>query len=349
MAARVTCRCGWSKTYPSLGKAEFNARRHVCTAGQKTKARRATRYRRCARCGLEATYDDATVAEARHWFSKHSCRKVEDAMVRAAQRDAREALIDRTPKPCLHKVAEHEHGTYAAYVLDRCRCLPCARANSDYEANRTRQIAYGRWNQRIPAGPVREHVRSLMDAGIGLKRIVKISGVSQGSLWKLMYGKRQADGTQQPSRRILRETAEKLYAIDPDWTGDELPLADGARVPADVCVGVTRRIQALVALGWSQSKLAAQLGIQRSNFRLTEYQWSLRWQTVKAVRALYEELSMTLPPEDDWRQRIAASRARNYAAARGWAPPLAWDDDQIDDPTASPNPTGADIDLEEVS
>ena len=107
MSARATCRCGWTRTYPSPTAAEFNARRHVC----KTGPRRATRQYRCARCGLSQTYEDATATEARYWFSLHSCRKVEDAMLRAAQREAREALIDRAPKPCLHKQADHQHGS----------------------------------------------------------------------------------------------------------------------------------------------------------------------------------------------------------------------------------------------
>ena len=141
-------------------------------------------------------------------------------MLRRAMAEQREALIDREPKPCTHKVADHQCGTRAKYVLDRCRCLPCSKANSEAETWRERQKAYGRYNKYVPAGPVREHVRSLMDAGVGLKRLVVVAGVPQGTLWKLVYGKRQADGTQQPSRRVTRETAEKLFAVDPDWTGE---------------------------------------------------------------------------------------------------------------------------------
>lgn len=36
------------------------------------------------------------------------------------------------------------------------------------------------------------------------------------------------------------------------------------------------------------------------------------------------------------REKIAAARARNYAWANGWAPPLAWDDDVIDLPDGKP-------------
>jgi hypothetical protein len=41
-------------------------------------------------------------------------------------------------------------------------------------------------------------------------------------------------------------------------------------------------------------------------------------------------------PEHGQRTRIAASRARRHAAQRSSAPPLAWDDELIDDPAAAP-------------
>jgi hypothetical protein len=69
--------------------------------------------------------------------------------------------------------------------------------------------------------------------------------------------------------------------------------------------------------------------------------------TARAVCALYDELWDQPPPEGTHRDKIAASRARNRAAAHGWPPPLAWDDDTIDDPDVVPNPTGADLDVVE--
>lgn len=55
-------------------------------------------------------------------------------------------------------------------------------------------------------------------------------------------------------------------------------------------------------------------------------------ETVRAVRGLYDELWNVAPDESGHRTKIAASRARNYARARGWAPPLAWDEEQLDAP-----------------
>lgn len=342
------CPCGWTGTYKSPARARAMAERHVCTAGQKTKARRASRHRRCARCGLEVTYDDATVAEANHWFSKHSCRKREDAMVRAAMRQTREALIDRTPKPCLHKIAQHQHGERATYVLDRCRCIPCSKANSEAETWRERQKAYGRYNKYVSAEFVRDHLRELGEYGIGLKRVAKLSGVSTGTLSKIMFGvyaapegefrgcKGKGERVREPSRRVLRSTAEKIYAVEAIPANLGAGQADHERTPT-----ARLHLQALVALGWSQSKLATRLGMLPTNLgpvigvsttggpNRREGLRILSRGTVDKIEALYAELSMTLPPETNQRERIAASRARRYARDHAWLPPLALED--VDD------------------
>lgn len=59
--------------------------------------------------------------------------------------------------------------------------------------------------------------------------------------------------------------------------------------------------------------------------------------TRDAVRALYDELWDAIPPAAAWRERQATSRARGLAARYGWAPPMAWDDETIDDPAAVPD------------
>lgn len=238
--------------------------------------------------------------------------------------------VDRTPKPCLHKVANHIHGTRACYVLDKCRCLPCSKANSVAQATRVRAKLYGRYDKYVDAEPVRAHVRALTDSGIGLKQIVKVGGASQGTLWKLMYGKKKPDGSQTPSRRVLRTTAERLYAIAPE----PQHLADGARIEAH---GTRRRLQGLVAIGYSQSYLADRLGWGAANFgNMLHHRGHVTVATARAVEALYDELAMTPRVGTDQRTRISISRARNYAAYMMWLPPLAWDDDDIDNPFATP-------------
>lgn len=283
----------------------------------------ATRW--CRTCGWKATYGSAAMADYRKRI--HSCEKWIRRAESAARRSAREAAIDRTPKPCLHKEADHQHGTYACYVLDQCRCLPCTRATADYEQDRTRQQAYGRWSGLVDAAPARAHIQALLDQGMGLKQIQR-QGISTGTLTKLLYGIDRPDGTHRPpAARIKPATEQKLLAVD-------LRLAEGARVDA---TGSIRRIRALVALGWSQAKLADLLGITRANFHFaTGRRAQCTHGNAQAIARLYDDLSMTLPPENNHRDRIAASRARRYAKARGWLPPLGLDDERLDDPTYEP-------------
>jgi hypothetical protein len=296
----------------------------------------ATLYRvTCTDCPFNGKYRSQAVADSA--YRRHSCDRWNRRASESMRYRQRMAQVDRTPKPCLHKEADHQHGTYACYVLDSCRCLPCASANADYEAERVRLQAYGRWNGLVDAEPARQHVRSLMEQGMGLKRIVAVSDVSHGQLWKLMYGKTGS----KPSVRIKPATEAKILAV-------KLDLADGATVDS---TGTVRRIQALIALGWSQSKIAGRLGIAPGNFTpLVHGRTGVTAARDRAVRALYEEWSMRLPPQDEWRDKIAASRSRSYAARHGWLPPLAWDDETLDDPNASPLTAPlTEVDLDEAA
>ncbi len=228
-----------------------------------------------------------------------------------------------------------EHGTSARYVWGPdengrpgrgCRCGACRDARRTAESHRNRMRAYGRWQPYVDAGPAREHIRALARCGLGWKRVAAIAGVSTGAMSKLLYG---GPGSRPPSRRIRPETAAAILAVRP--SADLL----GARavIPA---AGTHRRIQALVTAGWSQQKLAGRIGMTRANFGTMMLRGEVTAATARAVAAVYGELWDQPPPEAGHRDKIAASRARNYARARGWAPAAAWDDERIDDPAAAP-------------
>lgn len=95
--------------------------------------------------------------------------------------------------------------------------------------------------------------------------------------------------------------------------------------------GTRRRLQALAALGWGSTDLAELLGFSHRS-RLAQLRQATRVnvRTAAAVRELYDRLSMTVGP---------SPRARQHALDEGYAPPLAWDDDTIDDPAALPQHT----------
>lgn len=101
--------------------------------------------------------------------------------------------------------------------------------------------------------------------------------------------------------------------------------------PAVPTLGTARRIQALACLGWSTAELSRRLGMHRSYLLKTLDRDTVEAMTALAVRRLYDELSMT------WCTTLAASRTAAEARARGWAPPLAWDERAIDDPDAQPH------------
>lgn len=245
--------------------------------------------------------------------------------------------IDRTPKPCLHKRASHQHGTNAAYVLDKCRCEPCSAARKAQDTWRRRQKAYGRYDKYVDAEPVRANVRSLMDTGMGIKTISKRAKVSTGSLTKIVYGvyapiegphrgrNGKGDLLRGPANRVLRTTAERLYALDVE--SGQVAFAPGALDPRRT-PSARRKVRALVALGWSMSKLGDRLGISQPGNACTLITGdrTMTSGTVDKIEALYDELSMTLPPERTPGERGSANRARNYAKAHGWLPPLALED-----------------------
>lgn len=237
--------------------------------------------------------------------------------------------VDETPKPCHHPIAQHQHGTRVCYVHDHCRCAPCRASSATYEQNRIRQHAYGRWDNLVDAGPVREHLKAVMAQGVGRRRVSQLAGMSASAVSNLVWGKRRSDGEVRPTARVRQETADRLLAIQASPAG-------GALVPA---TGAARRVQALVALGWSQARVSIELEY-RSPSQLTALALG-RLEVMTArhdreVRAVYDRLSMQLPPQTNQRERISVSRARAYAKRRGWLPPLAWDDGDLDDPETSP-------------
>jgi hypothetical protein len=215
-----------------------------------------------------------------------------------------------------------EHGTLTRRRVGRCDCRPCRDAGNRYNNRRELLIATGRWQPLVDADPVRQHVNQLRAAGLGAERIIKLANVTPSTMQRLLYG-RPSDG-EAPSKRVRPEVAAALLAVRADLD----TLADGAQIDA---TGTRRRSQALVCLGWSQGEQARRLGIQKSNFtRLNHH--SVTAARARAVRDLYNELSMATAPQSQ-----GANYARKLAERRGYVPPLAWDDDTIDDPAATPD------------
>ena len=87
----------------------------------------------------------------------------------------------------------------------------CSAANRTYEANRTRQHAYGRWNGYVDAEPSRQHLQRLALAGMGPKRVAAVSGIAHGVLSGILYGKYLEDGTRRaPNKRVRPATEQRI-------------------------------------------------------------------------------------------------------------------------------------------
>lgn len=156
------------------------------------------------------------------------------------------------------------------------------------------------------------HIKSLVaEHGVSIRSIAEVSGVAPGTISLLNRGL-QARVKRTIEAKILAVTAEKIL---------NRSMASGF-VPN---VGARRRLQALMAIGWRHQDLTPRVGF---NTAVTMHQKGGYVSQFKyeAVRNVYEQLWNVQGPSDGKR-----------AAKLGYAPPMAWDDDTIDDPAAAPD------------
>lgn len=226
---------------------------------------------------------------------------------------------------------DHAHDFEVCWGEHGCRCDGCKHLRKmDRQRRRNRLRAYGRGDTiapaRVPARPVREHVMALRAEGFGLERIGDTAQVSRSAMLDVVYGPRGASkGSRVLDERTVREgVAARILAVTPD-------SIEAALLPA---TGTMRRVQALVAIGYTESMLADRLGVKVTNFSrlILGHRSRVKATTYEAARALFDELWAT--PQRGGR----ADRSRAIAWAHGWVGPLAWDD--IDDPRERPNVTG---------
>jgi hypothetical protein len=97
--------------------------------------------------------------------------------------------------------------------------------------------------------------------------------------------------------------------------------------------GARHRITALFALGWSPAVLAAETGVDEQAIAGRPRDLEQQGQgALDRIGAAYDRLWNTRPPGRTREERAVAEMFREHAREVGWAPPMAWDDDTIDDP-----------------
>lgn len=115
--------------------------------------------------------------------------------------------------------AEH-HGTAYGYQLgckDRETCpaeTSCADVSLAEERRRRREAGVPEQAPRVPAEPVRQHVRNLMGSGMGVLRIAEEANVSKTGVKILLYGRSGARKGELP-HEIEAIKAQRLLALTP--------------------------------------------------------------------------------------------------------------------------------------
>ncbi|MGB3414060.1 MAG: hypothetical protein WBA28_05030 [Microbacteriaceae bacterium] len=166
---------------------------------------------------------------------------------------------------------------------------------------------------------MKDHIQFLLQSGMGTRAIAERAGVGRTLIRTLLHGRQDsADPARylEVQKRIGRERAEKILAVQPSLD----TLLDGAYIPS---LEYRRKLQSLVRIGWSMSKLGARLGITPQNMNPVMH--SNRMMTVRLARqinTLWEELWDRKPVNSELHDRIAYVRSVNYAKARRWLSPL---------------------------
>ncbi len=172
------------------------------------------------------------------------------------------------------------HGTYVKYVVERCHCAPCKEANRAYEAERVRRKRRRDWQPYVPAGPARQHLRRLAAAGVGLKTVAHLAGVSHGGLTKLVYGDTKRGMA--PSKRIRPETSARILAVTVDQ-------ADGAQKVDGRCTW--ELLDDLLSSGYTASFLGRALGSKAKVPALQVSRTLVRASTARKVEDLHRRLA----------------------------------------------------------
>ncbi|MFD6094002.1 hypothetical protein ACFWGN_17950 [Oerskovia sp. NPDC060338] len=272
-----------------------------------------------------------TAGMVEYAMRRHSCEKRLQAAARTAAAAERYEARGVT-RECTHKT-HHEHGTNARARLDRCRCAPCRAASS--RASKEYELRTISAPVNVDATAATSHVRALMAAGMGWKRVAKAAGLDTSLVYPLLYGRPDRNGGA-PRTKARARTVAALLAV-PYPTLDD--IADGALVPVH---GTARRLRALHSVGWSVRAIGERSGVdEQSLYKSIEGRHEqLLARNARLVRDAFDALWNVAPPSGTKWERAAATRARNLATEHGWPMPLDLDEGAIDDP-AAPEPTRA--------
>jgi hypothetical protein len=189
-----------------------------------------------------------------------------------------------------------EHGTRAKYVVEKCRCEPCTKANRDYALQRDRhkrRVAFGIEEHQpafIDATEARDHLRWLSKVGIGKRRVSQITGISVSAIEELRKGNRT---------KCRPKTAAKILGVG------RSKASDGAFIDAKQ---TWRLINDLLEHGWTKEAIAKAIGSKAQRPSLQLQPNRVRAKSARAIEQLHQR-EMFRIVED---RRIAAERRNHY-------------------------------------
>ena len=189
-------------------------------------------------------------------------------------------------------------------------CTAAAQRRGFCESDYRRKIRMGIYGWVDPA-EARAHVAKLRDLGWTWEQIGDAAGLSTYVPHRLGIG---------ATMNLRVESAAALLAV---------PLTPASSHRGIDSTGTRRRVQALAWMGWPKSEVARRAGTTASALQtLILPTRRISVALARRVAAVYDELCLTPGPS-----KISAGKARGL----GFVSPMAWDDDTIDDPAASPD------------
>lgn len=200
--------------------------------------------------------------------------------------------------------ARHEHGTRRMYQAHRCRCVPCAKAESDYYYSQARPK-----NDWVPAHLARERVLLLRAAGLTLTTIADMTAVHLSQISALENG---VGG--KPQARVRATTYNALCSIRARDVIAYEPSPD-AHVKGD---SARRQVEALHCRGWSVPVLVERSGVSSSTFSALLGGAGITESTRLRVDAMFRELALTDPPAVTATDRNRKTLALARAARNRW-------------------------------
>lgn len=206
------------------------------------------------------------------------------------------------------------HPSEAAYAAG-CKCDPCMRRRMRVRKRHHIRAAQGAVMVQVDTEPLEQWVAE----GFGVDLLSAVLGVSDNTITGLMAGGRT---DREKAARVRALTRQEILALAPDR----------CHVPT---VGARRRVHALMRIGWPHLDIA---GGNRSTMRLIQAVCAAEGRYVLAgthrlISSRFDALGMDVGP---------SAIVRRIAERRGYPPPLAWDEDEIDDPEGLPRFDGND-------